>query len=56
MVYKPFLADLDIWTRPMKRSSDGFEHYEYVHLYVNGVLAIGDDPTEVLKKIDNFLD
>ena len=52
--YKTYLADPDKWMRLMKRLSDGFEHYEYVLLYVDKFLAIGDDPTEVLKKIDKY--
>ena len=38
----------------MKRSSDGFEHYECVLLYVDNVLSIGDDPTEVLQNINKY--
>ena len=38
----------------MKRLSDEFEHYRYVFIYVNKVLSISYDPTEVLQKIDNY--
>ena len=43
-----------MWMRPMKRSSDDFEHNEYVLLCVKNVLAIVEDPTEVLHNIDKY--
>ena len=54
MGYKPCLADQYRWMRTMKRLSNGFEQYEYVLIYVDNVLSIGDDPTEVLQKIDKY--
>ena len=54
MGYNICLADPDMWMRQMNISSDDFEHYEYVLLYVDNVLTIGDYPTEVLQKIDNY--
>ena len=54
MRYKPCLADPGMWMRPMKRSSDDFEHNEYVLLCVKNVLAIVEDPTEVLQNIDKY--
>ena len=55
MVYKSCLADPYLWMKPMKIWSDNFEHYGYILLYIDDVLAIGDDPNEVLQNIDkNF--
>ena len=54
MGYNPSLDDPDLWIRPMKISSDDFEHYDYVLLYVDNVLSISDDPTEVLHNIDKY--
>ena len=54
MGYNSCLDDPDLWISLIKWSSDGFEHYEYVLLYVNDVLAISDDPTEVLQNIDKY--
>ena len=53
MGYKACLSDPGMWMRPMKRSSDNFEYYEYVLIYVDDVLIIYDDPTEFIQKIDN---
>ena len=44
MGYKPCLADPDLLMIPNTRKSDGVEYYQYVLLYVDNVLAIGDDP------------
>ena len=52
--YKLCLDNPDLWMRPMKRSSDDFEHNEYVLLCVKNVLAIVEDPTEVLHNIDKY--
>ena len=54
MGYKPYLDGPKIWMRPMNRSIDGFEHYEYILLHIDNVLFIGDDPTEVLQKIKKY--
>ena len=54
MEYKPCLSNTDLSMRPIKRSRNGFEHYKYVLLYVDHVLAISDDHTEGLQKIDNY--
>jgi len=54
MGYVSCLADPDLWMKPAVRESDGFEHYEYVLLYVDDVLAIGDNPQVVLEKIDKY--
>ena len=52
MGYKPCLSDPDLWMRPKTRDSDGLKYYKYVLLYVDNVLAIGDNPEEVLKRVD----
>ena len=54
MGYKPCLSDPDMWMRPMKILINYFKNYEYFLLYVNDVLLIGDDTTEVLHKIDKY--
>ena len=54
MGYNPCLDDPDLWMHPMKRSSDRLEQYEYVLLYFDDVLAIGDDPNELLQNIDKY--
>ena len=51
--YMPCEADPDLWMKPAARS-DGFEYWEYVLLYVDDVLAIGEEPQEVLRKIDKY--
>ena len=52
--YKPCLADPDLWMKPMTRKGDCLEYYEYVLLYVDDVLAIGEDPELVLTKVDKY--
>ena len=54
MVYKTCLDDPGMWMRPMNKLSDNFEHYEYALIYVDDVLAIGDDTTEILQNIDKY--
>ena len=54
MGYKPCLADPNLCMRPKARNSDGLEYYEYALLYVDNVLAIGDDPEEVRKRVDKY--
>ena len=51
--YVPCQADPNLWMKPAVRS-DGFEYWEYVLLYVDDVLAIGEHPQEVLMKIDKY--
>ena len=50
MGYKTCLADPDLWMSPTNRLRDGFEYYEYILIYVENDLTIGNDPTEVLQK------
>ena len=54
MGYAPCLADPDLWMKPAVRESDGHSYYEYVLLYVDDVMAIGDEPRVVLEKIDKY--
>ena len=42
-------ADPDVWMRPAKKA-DGSEHYEYILLYVDDALVIGEDPESILRK------
>ena len=39
---------------PKTRKSDRLNYYEYILLYDDYVLAIGDDPGEVLKWVDKY--
>ena len=43
-----------MWMRPKKRSSDDFKHYEQDLIYVDNILTIGDDPTELLHNIHKY--
>ena len=54
MGYKPCLDEPYMWMKTMEISSNDVEQYEYVLLYVDNILFIGDDPPEVLQKIDNY--
>ena len=54
MGYNPCLDDPNLWMRLMNILIDGFEHYDRVLIYIKGLLAIVDYPTEVLHKIDNY--
>ena len=38
----------------MKIPSDGFKHYDYILIYSGEVLAISDEPTKFLQKIDSY--
>ena len=40
--------------RPKARKSDVIENYDYILIYVDEVLAIGDDSEEVLKWVDKY--
>ena len=43
--------DTDMWLRPAIKPN-GEEYYEYVLIYVDNILAISIDPTEVLKSME----
>jgi hypothetical protein len=46
------LADPDLWMRPEVRPCNGFEYYAYVLLYVDDVLVVHHDATDVLLRLD----
>ena len=48
--FKPSLADPDVWMRPAVRG-DGFKYWEYILCYVDDVLAISEDPEQILKGV-----
>ena len=54
MRYKLCLSYPDLWMGPKTRKSDRLNYYEYILLYDDYVLAIGDDPGEVLKWVDKY--
>jgi len=49
--FTPCLADPDLWMRAEVRPCDGFEYYAYVLLYVDDVLVVHHDATDVLLKM-----
>ena len=49
--FKSSVADPDVWLRPAVKP-DGFEYYEYVLMYVDDILAISVDATQVLKSLE----
>jgi hypothetical protein len=48
--FTPCLADPDLWMRAEVRSSNGVSYYAYVLLYVDHVLVVHHDATDVLIK------
>ena len=56
MGYKTCLADPDMWMIPKKRKIDRIEYYDYVLILVDNFLAVGDDPEEVLKRVDKYFE
>ena len=48
--FRASLADPDIWMRPAIRKN-GFKHWEYVLCYVDDILAISDNPHELLSGV-----
>ena len=53
--YKPYLADQDLWYKPIVRPEDNFEYYAYILLYVDDMMAVYHDGVSTLKEIDKFL-
>ena len=45
--YISYLADLDLWMRPLMKSN-GSTYYSYILLYVGDVLVIDEDPELIL--------
>ena len=54
MGYKPCLSEPDLWMIPKTKKIDGLGYYEYVLIYVDEVISIGDDPEEVPKRVDKY--
>ena len=52
MGYKTSYADPDVWTHT-EMKSNGFEYYEYIWCYINGVFFID---TDTGKSINNIQD
>ena len=50
MGFKPSKADPDVWLRAAVKPN-GFEYYELVLCYVDDLLAISHDPTQVLSRV-----
>ena len=48
------LADPDLWMRAEVRPSDGVDYYTYVLLYVDDVLVVHHDATDVLLRLDKY--
>ena len=46
--FKSCLADPDVWLRPAEKS-DGEEYYEYVLVYVDDILVVSHDPSQVIR-------
>ena len=51
--YSSCKADPDLWMRKGGKDN-GDEYYEYMLLYVDDTLAIGEHPKEMLEEIDKF--
>ena len=51
--YQPCLADPDLWMRDGIRN-DGKEYYEYVLLYVDDCLVIGENAKSQIAEIDKY--
>ena len=51
--YKSCLADPDLWIREGMKTN-GEPYHEYVLLYVDDALAIGEDPKSQLMELDKF--
>ena len=52
--FTPCLADPDLWMRPEVCPSDGVSYYANVLLYVDYVLVIYHDATEVPLHLDEY--
>ena len=45
--FRPSAADPDVWMRPATKGN-GFKYYEYVLCYVDDVLAVSEEPEEII--------
>jgi hypothetical protein len=52
--FTPCLADPDLWMRPEVHPSDGVSYYAYVLLYVDDVLVVHHNATDVLLCLDKY--
>jgi hypothetical protein len=52
--FTPCLADPDLWMQVEVHPSDGVEYYAYVLLYVDDVLVVHHDATDVLLRLDKY--
>ena len=43
-------VDPDVWLRPVIKPH-GEEYYEYILVYVDNILAISMNPTEIIKRM-----
>ena len=50
--FTPTYADPDVWMRPAIKDN-GFKYWEYVLCYVDDLLAISDNPSNVMKSIES---
>jgi hypothetical protein len=46
-------GDPDLWFQSAQKSS-GEEYYEYLFVYTGDIRAIGDEPKEILMKLDKY--
>ena len=51
IVFKSSPADTNVWLRPAIKT-DNEEYYDHVLMYVDSILAISIDPTEILKSME----
>ena len=54
IVYKPCLADPDLWIKPEVRD-DRVEYYSYILCYVDDILVVHHDYRPALDHIDQFM-
>ena len=50
MGYKPCQADQDVWLHPAT-TKDGFDYYEYILVFVDGLLHVSHNPDESMQHI-----
>ena len=52
--FTPCLADPDLWMWPDVHPPDGMSYYVYVLLYVDNILVVHHDATDVLLRLDKY--
>ena len=50
----PCLADPDLWMRAEVRPSDGVSYYPHMLLYVDDVLVVHHNATDVMLRLDKY--